>query len=393
MPRLSTILQVFVASPADVPEERTTLDLVISELNRTWSGSLGVTFEILKWETSARPGFDTDPQVVINSQIPADYDVFIGIFWSRIGTPTSRAASGTVEEFELAYSRFKATGSVPEIMLYFKDAPIAPSRIDVDQFAALQTFRNSLSDKGGLFSTFEDQAGFEASVRTHLSAIAQKFARLSEKKDTHTPQCDSQETAINLDDDEYGLLDFLDIYDARMEDMTSAMDVINEATIRIGEQLTQRSTEMPEQNGHDTGNLKKVIKRASEDMFRYANTLESQVTVLTSARQEAFASLSSAIALMADFQTDRERLGTLRESLQGTIAGATSAKNGLLGMRQSVNGLPRLSKDLNKAKRAVTVNLDKLLTEFESVDSTVTNIIEAMDRLLMIHDSSVSGLS
>ena len=50
-------------------------------------------------------------------------------------------------------------------MLYFKDAPLAPSRMDAAQLAVLQTFRNSLPEKGGLFSTFEDQAGFEASLR------------------------------------------------------------------------------------------------------------------------------------------------------------------------------------------------------------------------------------
>lgn len=48
MPRNSLVLQVFVASPGDVSEERAVLDAVIAELNQTWSRSLSVTFEVLK---------------------------------------------------------------------------------------------------------------------------------------------------------------------------------------------------------------------------------------------------------------------------------------------------------------------------------------------------------
>lgn len=386
MPRHSTVLQVFVASPSDVAEERGTLDAVIAELNRTWVGSLGVRFEVLKWETHARPGFDADPQAVINAQIPDDYDVFIGILWSRLGTPTSRAASGTVEEFERAYLRFKTTGSVPEIMLYFKDAPLTPSRIDAAQFATLQTFRKSLSDKGGLYSTFEDQAGFEASLRAHLSAIAQKFASVSKERETPASPIALPEVSSTIEDEEYGLLDYLDIHATRTQDMTDAMEAIGEATVQIGEQLSRRSSEMTSHGVAGEGHTRLVVRHASEDMFRYADTLESHVALLSPARQEAFAALSNAVALMTDFQSDQDQLRSLRETLQGTIVSTATAKSGLLGMRQAATGLPRISKDLNKAKRAVIENLDKFLAEIESTESTVVNIIDAMDRLLATPD-------
>lgn len=393
MPRNSTVLQVFVASPSDVTEERTTLDSVIAELNRTWAGSLGIVFEVLKWETHARPGFDADAQAVINSQIPDDYDVFIGILWSRLGTPTGRATSGTVEEFERAYLRFKASGSAPEIMLYFKDAPLAPSKIDAAQFGALQTFRQSLSEKGGLYSTFEDQAGFEASLRAHLTAIAQKFVSISDRGSAPSSPSGAPQAFSTIEDDENGLLDYLDIYSTRAQDMSVAIDVINKATVRVGEQLSQRSSEIPTHGTSDAGHAKRFIKRASEDMFRYADKLNSQVTVLSSARQEAFAALSSAVALMADFQSDQTQLRSHREALKGMIASVATAKSGLLNMRQATSGLPRITKDLNRAKRAVAENLDKFLSEIESTESTVVNIIEAMDRLLASLGSNTSPAS
>lgn len=380
MPRHNLVLQVFVASPSDVTEERQILDSVVAELNRIWAETLGLSFEVLKWETHARPAFDVDPQAVINAQIPDDYDVFIGIFWSRFGTPTNRADSGTAEEFERAYARFKRTGSVPEIMLYFKEASLSPSKLDPTQLQALQDFRNSLSDKGGLFSTFEDHAGFEASLRSHLSAIAQKFANEQAQRASSHQTLDTVKS-IDESDEDYGLLDYLDIHGSRTEEMAAAINLINEATVRIGEQLTQRTSEVNSAAG-DVRNAQRVIKRASEDMNRYGDILNSQVTVLASARQEAFTALSNALALMAEFPGHQGDLPPLRVTLLGMIVGAGEAKNGLLGMRDSANALPRISKDLNKSKRAVVTSLDKFLAEIDSIESTAVNIIDAIDRLL-----------
>ncbi|MEC5398468.1 hypothetical protein [Uliginosibacterium sp. H1] len=386
MPRKNLILQVFVASPSDVEEERGVLDSVVAELNRTWANSIGVSFEVLKWETSVRPGFSDDAQAVINSQIPDDYDVFIGIFWSRLGTRTSRAASGTVEEFERAYQRFRETGSVPEIMLYFKEAPLSPSRIEAGQLLALQEFKSSLPEKGGLYSSFEDLAGFEASLRAHLAAIAQQFVKVPERS-ISLESAELLPEAL-IADEEDGLFDCLEIYTMRTQDMTAAMEVISDATVRIGEQLSQRTIEINARDASDPGHAKRLVKRASEDMFRYASILEASIPLLSSARQEAFAALSSAVVLMEDFKSDKLQLHSLRKTLLRTIEGAVTAKSGLLGMRQAAAGLPRVSKDLNKSKRAVTDNLDRLLSEIESTESTVANLVEAIDRLLA---SSTAG--
>ncbi len=188
-------------------------------------------------------------------------------------------------------------------MLYFKDSPLTPSKIDVTQFAALQNFRKSLSEIGGLYATFEDLAGFEASLRAHLTAVAQKLINISKNISATVSQSVQLEDFTSIEDDENGLNDYLDIYDTRGQDMIAAMSVIKEATVRVGEQLSQRSSEKPAHGVTDVSHAKRLAKRASEDMTRYADTLAVQVPVLSSARQEAFAAMSSAVALMADFQS------------------------------------------------------------------------------------------
>jgi hypothetical protein len=157
---------------------------MILELNKSWSKSLGVTFWLVRWETDTYPGTGADPQSIINSQIGDTYDVFIGIIWSRFGTPTPRAPSGTAEEFHRAVSRIK--DGAPDVMIYFKDAPINPSRIDLKQL--------------------------EKSLRAHLAALAQKYSKkhaLAEIK--QEPASFKTDGIIGLEDD-FGFLDYIDIF-------------------------------------------------------------------------------------------------------------------------------------------------------------------------------------
>ncbi|MFH0134603.1 DUF4062 domain-containing protein [Variovorax sp. EL159] len=381
MPRQTTAIQIFVASPGDVANERDILESVITQLNLIWSQSLGITFELVKWETNVHPSFSSDPQAAINEQIGA-YDVFIGIFWGRLGTPTPRADSGTIEEFDQAYARWKQTKS-PEIMLYFKDAPIAPSKIDTQQLLRVQQFKKSLSDKGGLYFEFEDEAGFESSLRGHLSAIAQKFSTQTQLSNSLSIDSSLPISSL-LPEDDFGYIDYLEIYDSKLSEMTQALDTINEATERVGEQLSQRTDELKTQIVN-AGSARRFIKRSADDMSSYADTLNSRISVISASRKIAFDALTNALALRADFEkseSDVNDLSALRQTLQSLVETSNFAKSGMRGMRESADALPRISKDINLAKRSMVSKLDLFMLEIESIQSTVINIVDAIDRIL-----------
>lgn len=122
MPKTEKVLSIFLASPGDVSDERGRVDAFVDEWNNLWSEDLGVHLRLVKWETHAYPAVGADGQDVINAQIGEEYDLFLGIMWKRFGTPTGRAASGTVEEFERALVRYRASGS-PQLMFYFVVVP------------------------------------------------------------------------------------------------------------------------------------------------------------------------------------------------------------------------------------------------------------------------------
>ncbi|MFZ6719991.1 hypothetical protein [Undibacterium sp. Ji49W] len=383
MARESVIYQIFLASPSDVAEERAILETVVTQLNQIWSSTLGISFEVLKWETNVRPIFSDDPQHAINEQIALEYDVFIGIFWGRIGTPTPRAESGSIEEFNRAYSRFKSTENTPQIMIYFKDAPIAPSRIDVDQLKEVKRFRESLPSKGGLYSVFEDLSGFESSLRAHLSMVAQNLSTKSRRSHVEVmSQTDGAQIAHNYsEEDDYGYIDYIEIYESRLADMIAALTVVNEATVRIGEQLTQRAQEFNIRDQTDSKDVRRHIKRAADDITIYAEIVSTQNLLISASRKEAFAALSNALALQSNFSTKDEEIHGLKGTLVSLIESTFTAKEGITSLRTAADSLPRISKELNKAKRIVVTELDLFIAEIDNVRSTVNNILESIDRI------------
>ncbi|TSD56596.1 hypothetical protein FFI97_020510 [Variovorax sp. KBS0712] len=384
MPRQTIVLRVFVASPSDVGSERSLLESVLRELNQAWSQTLGVMFELVKWETSVRPAFSSDPQAAINEQIGEDYDVFVGIFWGRLGTATPRASSGSVEEFERAHKRFVATGGSPEILLYFKDAPIAPSKIDIKQLESVQIFKGSLAPRGGLYFSFDDLSSFESSLRSHLAAIAQKFS--TERRESGIRLIDVATPAVEAflvsDEDDFGFMDYIEIYESRQAEMTVAMGVINEAMVRVGEQITLRSKEMAPTSTTDAKNVRRMVKRAADDLNNFSDTVSKELPAISHAREKAYGALSKALVLRGDFTSGDSALLELRTAITTMLKSAAAAKDSVLGLRHSTDSLPRLSKEINQAKREMVRQLDFFISEIDSLLSTVTNIVGAIDRMV-----------
>jgi len=136
------VYRVLIASPSDVEEEREIAVRVIQEWNDLYSYSRKVALLPLRWETHTAPEYGTRPQEVINRAIVDECDLLVGIFWTRIGSPTGVADSGTIEEIERVGKAGKP------IMLYFSKVEIDPDRIDLDQIEKLKVFKQATYPKG-----------------------------------------------------------------------------------------------------------------------------------------------------------------------------------------------------------------------------------------------------
>jgi hypothetical protein len=177
------IIKCFIASPSDTNNERQICDKVLDELNKSLGDIYQFRLEPIKWETDTRPSFGTDGQDVINKQIGDNYNIFIGIMWKKFGTPTGRAGSGTEEEFQRAYERFKGDPNL-EIAFYFNtEPPESIDDIDPIQFAKVKAFKSQIHSLGGLTWPYKGVLDFEQHLRRHLTKyLNQKYKNESEKK-------------------------------------------------------------------------------------------------------------------------------------------------------------------------------------------------------------------
>ncbi|HJR06285.1 MAG TPA: HEAT repeat domain-containing protein [Pyrinomonadaceae bacterium] len=184
------ILRIVIASPGDVQAERDSLSGLVQELNRNVAADRGIRLELSRWETDSYPGFHPEgPQGLLDPSLKIeDCDILIGIFWSRFGTPTKTAKSGTEHELRLAYEAWKRTGR-PQIMTYFnKEPPKLESTKDVRQFARVIKFKEQFP-KEGLWWSYNGAAEFVELTRNHLTNfIREQFPLPPPEDDSPTSQ-------------------------------------------------------------------------------------------------------------------------------------------------------------------------------------------------------------
>ncbi|EPT7053753.1 hypothetical protein P2G72_06330 [Cronobacter sakazakii] len=138
----ATVLNVLIASPSDVPEEREAITESLYEWNALNSQTSGFVLLPVRWESHSAPAMGDRPQGIINDQVVRNCDMLIGAFWTRLGSPTGIEESGTVEEIKWFLKQQKP------VMLYYSKKQVDLDLIDTQQLEKLKDFKKSIRDKG-----------------------------------------------------------------------------------------------------------------------------------------------------------------------------------------------------------------------------------------------------
>ena len=176
------VLPIMIASPSDVQDERDLVREIVNNWNYTDSFKSNLVLMPVGWETHSSPELGIAPQEQINERLVDRCDILVGIFWTKIGSPTESEESGTVEEIR----RFIDAGK--PAMLYFSSKPAAPETFDAEQWNAREEFRNWCTPKG-LYQPFssldELRAKFSQQLRlclnenSYISGLVERFANIS----------------------------------------------------------------------------------------------------------------------------------------------------------------------------------------------------------------------
>ena len=392
MARTITVLDVLVSSPHEVAEERAIVREVVDQLNQTLPILAGIELRPFLWEEHVPPGFGDSPQDVIDAQIPTDYDIYLGILWTRFGTPTSSAGSGTESEFRDALSRYEADARSVDIMLYFKKTPASLDRIDPAQLAKVRAFEEEVSDLG-IYVTFEESDEFRQRLLVDLTNKVKDWqertgteAREERRRENSTAvEAAEQPTEQELEELEEGLLDLLERGTVDSQILMEVAAAIALDTNELGADIGMRSAELeslPEGDPARVGKAKRILIHAAADIERFVRGMEKKIPEFADKLGSVYDAWTRAATLV------REDFGgtdpTAAEAVQAvTDLGSTlsSTHESVNELRAAIASLPRTTMALMRAQARAVDILDEFaneLTRALRLNAEVTASFEAL---------------
>lgn len=155
--------RILISCPGDVHEYfMQTIEAAVAEFNEQMGNKLvqkhfelmyghRVSVEILFWRENSHPVFlsGASGQDVINEQLVNVSDATIGLFYTRLGTPTEKYESGTVEEIEKTLGRGKHVAIIPIV------DSVVPTELlgDGSEYAKMKQYLKKIrSEKRGLIN-------------------------------------------------------------------------------------------------------------------------------------------------------------------------------------------------------------------------------------------------
>jgi predicted transcriptional regulator len=163
-----------LVSPSDIRKERQICINTIVEWNSINAEALNTIFNVIGWDINAHPATGTHPQEILNKQLLEKADILIGIFWTRIGTPTKEYSSGSTEEI------MKHIKSRKPALIYFSSVPIIPGSVDTEQFEKLMDFKNSIRNQS-FYKEYSNINEFQRMIFKDIQSLVNSELKLREE--------------------------------------------------------------------------------------------------------------------------------------------------------------------------------------------------------------------
>jgi hypothetical protein len=154
--------KVFLASSAELKEDREQFEIFINRKNKDWANQ-GIFIELVVWEDFLDAISQSRLQDEYNRAI-RDCDVFVMLFWTKVGRFTD-------EEFDAAFQEFKATNK-PLIFTYFKDAELSIARANKKDLMSLWAFQEKLDSIGHFYTVYKNTDQLTSKFNQQLDKLA-----------------------------------------------------------------------------------------------------------------------------------------------------------------------------------------------------------------------------
>ena len=194
---VADVIQVMIASPADVAPERIAFREVLAGWNSLNAKRENCILLPVGWEYELAPKMGNIPQDHINTSLVEKSDLLVAVFWSRIGTPVLGEEGGAISELKKQIEAGKPA------LLYLCTAPIPQDNLNIAQIEKLRQFKQ-WAMQNGIIKEFSDTRDFTAKLRDDLTRVLDedthlKSLRSVEHQNLETiNQVQHEEELINL---------------------------------------------------------------------------------------------------------------------------------------------------------------------------------------------------
>jgi hypothetical protein len=168
MSKKISFIKLAFCAPEDVADELKIARNIVDEWNVNHGEHRELFVKLLNWKSDACPGIGR-PQEVINHDIVDKADILVGIFWTRFGSPTGIAESGTEEEIRRAIKTNR------KVLVYFSSRPTS-SAVLADQIAKIEGFKREFKDQG-LYWQYGSLETFTSDLRRHLAKYLNEWPK------------------------------------------------------------------------------------------------------------------------------------------------------------------------------------------------------------------------
>lgn len=382
------VLRIFLASPSDVKAEREMIFVLKEDLDQLIGMDKNIKFEIVNWERNTYPGKGIDAQDVINQQINNEYDIFIGIFWQRFGTPTNRYESGTLEEYENAKKKYENDKENTHIMMYFKTEGIQNIYdTDIEQLEKVKNFKNKISKEDGvLYSEFEKTEDLRNLVQINLANLVRdKFSKKkrntkkSQQQNPTSPEIENIDKyellAMKIDKGDYNIefenfLEDIEKTNSFLSDLASSTNKLTLVMNFLSTKTNERTKQLNRINNIKDERLrltkaKKVSNDYADDLDKYSDDFESLLPEFRESISNSIQSYSEIIFKTINSNSfDENRKNELLENLPNFISSVETAIEGTADFLETFTEInTHLTAKYSTAKRRAELATNNVFKE------------------------------
>lgn len=195
--KMMPVCRLMISCPSDVKTEVEIIQKVVDNINDSIGMSMDIFVKTMHWSKNVIPKAGDYPQSIINRQLVDKADAVIAIFGNKIGQPTQKYDSGTIEEIEEMIRQRK------QVFVYFSDKPVKKSEINLEAEEKIAKFKEAYKNRG-IYVVYESDEEFSELLSRNLTSylteqIANEVNRINENTRFDTSIIDNEEVDLLSD--------------------------------------------------------------------------------------------------------------------------------------------------------------------------------------------------